>query len=265
MNDTVMGDNRPQKVHPLDLESVVYNPHKDAEGNYADAWAYLRDIVRARATDWIKVTDADSPYSATPEVFHLIDTRNGQVEFTLEGTPDNNAWHQLVPAANTYSTNPLILRSNGNPIGGVVDDVTVDVDGLALDLFWIDDTYGWLVTERGNTVHLHRATISGSDVADRRSTNAENVVFTGDDNETLVVSTGDIDGNAQLPDTTAVSELFQTSLFQEGDGQKTFIADPNSNDEVISLDNVYTTTGRGSMIQAVKIGPGKWGIGGGLV
>ena len=80
---------------------------------------------------------------------YFVNTTSGAVNVTLPaGTA--GAVVAIKDYANTFDTNAVILVQNGSDkIGGSTTNGTLDVEGIAVTLVFIDSTQGWLVTDSG--------------------------------------------------------------------------------------------------------------------
>lgn len=262
---TIIGNGRAQVQAPIDAESLLYTPVPDGSGGYTDNWAKLKDVMASLEHAYSYITNVESPYSGATLINHLINTTGGQVEFQLPASPSPNQKFRLAPAASTYETNSLIIRRNGNPIGGVDDDVEINQNGVAVELVYIDATYGWAILERGDTMVLQRVTLQGADITSKRTSNNTTVTTSPSDLETLVITTSDTNGDVELFDSSQVSDLFQMSFVQQGAGSMTFTLPQGSSDTILALDDAVTTAGPGALVQVIKLAAGLWFITGGLI
>jgi hypothetical protein len=261
--------NRSEHTGMIPAEAIMYlpvpveNPAPGAPA-FEDRWAKFSTLKQALQFAYNYITATESPFAASTLQQHVINTADGVVEFVLPETPEADDRFLLVPALPSYETNALIIRHNGVPIAGVLDDVTVNINGMAVELLYLNGTIGWVVLEKGQTAYIQRSVVYGSDVTNRRITAQQNVITGIDDLETLIITTSDVNGTIQLPDSTTVADIFQFSVLQVGDGQMTFIIDPASADVITEVNDATTTLGPGSLIQVVKAASGSWVIAGAL-
>lgn len=261
---------RTEVTSPIPDSAIFYSPipvENPAPGEpaFQDRFSTFGHLKRSLQFAYSYITTAESPFLASTLQQHVINTADGVVEFTLPAVPEADDRYLLVPALPSYETNALIIRHNGVPIAGVLDDVTINVNGLAVEFLYINGTIGWVVLEKGQTTYVQRSVVYGADVTNRRVT-AQQAVITGiDDLETLIVTTSDLNGTVQLPDSNSVGDIFQFSVMQVGDGQMTFIIDPNSTDVIIEVNSATTTIGAGALVQVVKASNGEWVIAGALI
>ena len=90
-----------------------------------------------------------SGFTAVAGEGYFVDTSSGAVSVNLPaGTA--GAVVAVKDYANTFDTNPLTLVQNGSDkIGSSTTNATLDTEGIAVTLVFIDSTQGWLVTDSG--------------------------------------------------------------------------------------------------------------------
>ncbi len=90
-----------------------------------------------------------SGFTAVAGEGYFVDTSSGAVSVNLPaGTA--GAVVAFKDYLNTFDTNALTLVANGSDkIGGSTVNATLDVEGIAVTLVFIDSTRGWLVTDSG--------------------------------------------------------------------------------------------------------------------
>jgi hypothetical protein len=82
---------------------------------------------------------------------YFVNTTSGEIDVTL---PAGTAGAVVAVAdyANTADTNNIILKQNGSDkIEGSTDDFTINVEGAAITLVFVDATKGWITTDTGNS------------------------------------------------------------------------------------------------------------------
>jgi hypothetical protein len=95
----------------------------------------------------VKTTD----FTAVAGEGYFVNTTSGEVDVTL---PAGTAGAVVAVAdyANTADTNNIILKQNGSDkIEGSTDDFTINVEGAAITLVFVDATKGWITTDTGNS------------------------------------------------------------------------------------------------------------------
>jgi hypothetical protein len=92
-----------------------------------------------------------SDFTAVAGEGYFVDTTSGEVDVAL---PAGTAGAVIAVSdyANTADTNNIILKQNGSDkIEGSTDDYTVNVEGAAITLVFVDSTKGWITTDTGNS------------------------------------------------------------------------------------------------------------------
>ena len=88
------------------------------------------------------VVTAD-PNPAVSGTVYACNTTAGVFNVTLPAAPAAGDFVWIVDARGTFDTNNLTVVRNGNPIMTVAEDMTLDLDGTAIELQYIDATRGW--------------------------------------------------------------------------------------------------------------------------
>ena len=96
-----------------------------------------------------QTTVKTSGFTATAGEGYFVDTSSGAVSVNLPaGTA--GAVVGFKDYLNSFDTNALTLVQNGSDkIGGSTTNSTIDTEGVAITLVFIDSTQGWLVTDSG--------------------------------------------------------------------------------------------------------------------
>jgi hypothetical protein len=94
-------------------------------------------------------TNSDSGFTAVAGEGYFLNTTSGTISVNLPaGTP--GAVVAFKDYLGTFDTNAVTLVQNGSDkIGGSTVNATLDVEGIAVTLVFIDSTQGWLVTDSG--------------------------------------------------------------------------------------------------------------------
>ena len=100
------------------------------------------------AVSW-ETTVKTSGFTATAGEGYFVDTNGGPISVNLPaGTA--GAVVGFKDYRNTFNTSALTLVQNGSDkIGGSTVNATIDTQGIAVTLIFIDSTRGWLVTDSG--------------------------------------------------------------------------------------------------------------------
>jgi hypothetical protein len=100
------------------------------------------------SASWV-TTVKTSTFTAVAGEGYFVDTTSGVVSVNLPaGTA--GAVVAIKDYAGTFDTNAVTLVQNGSDkIGGSTVNATLDTEGIAVTLVFIDSTQGWLVTDSG--------------------------------------------------------------------------------------------------------------------
>ena len=97
------------------------------------------------AASW-DTTVKTTGFTAVSGVGYFVNTTAGAISVNLPaGTAGDVV--AIKDYAKTFDTNAVTLVQNGSDkIGGSTDNATLDTEGIAVTLVFIDSTQGWLVT-----------------------------------------------------------------------------------------------------------------------
>lgn len=101
----------------------------------------------ARARTVLDLAASTEPVIVKPNTSIYTDVSSGTITLALEEGAINDEYIDIINVAGQYSVNNLIITS-ASPIHGVIDSVTVDLDGISLQLRWKDATSGWIIISR---------------------------------------------------------------------------------------------------------------------
>jgi hypothetical protein len=101
------------------------------------------------SASWVTTVKTSSPFTAVAGEGYFVNTTSGPITVNLPaGTA--GAVVAIKDYANTFDTNVCTLVQNGSDkIGGSTVNATLNIEGLAVTLVFIDSTQGWLVTDSG--------------------------------------------------------------------------------------------------------------------
>ena len=80
----------------------------------------------------------------------LADTSGGSFTVTLPASPAAGDQVVVADAANTFDTNNLTVGRNGSTIGGVADDLLLDIEGASVQLVYTGTTWAVYTQIGGN-------------------------------------------------------------------------------------------------------------------
>ena len=102
------------------------------------------------AVNWDVASIKTSTFTATAGVGYFVNTTGGAVTVNL---PAGSAGDVVGVSdyANNFATAKCTIAPNGSEkMGGIADDATLEIDGVAVTLVYVDGTKGWIVTDSGN-------------------------------------------------------------------------------------------------------------------
>lgn len=77
--------------------------------------------------------------------YYFVDTTAGELTVTLPASAVMGDTIRIIDLAGTFDTNNLTVNRNSHKIQRIEEDLTVDIDGSALDLVYSNATNGWLI------------------------------------------------------------------------------------------------------------------------
>ena len=103
---------------------------------------------RTGTVDW-DTTPKTSTVTAANGVGYFVNTTAGAISVNLPaGTAGDVV--AIKDYANTFDTNAVTLVQNGSDkIGGSTANISLETEGIAVTLVFVDSTQGWLVTDSG--------------------------------------------------------------------------------------------------------------------
>jgi hypothetical protein len=129
------------------IADVIAAFDSSIQGVLADAQQAVTDVgvitgPRPIQTGAVDFTTFDFPVNATRQ---LIDTSTHTLDGVLPETPVLGDEVSFIDIGD-MSANSFWIRRNGNPIGGIAEDVECNVQGQFATLRWIGGSTGWKVT-----------------------------------------------------------------------------------------------------------------------
>ncbi len=88
-------------------------------------------------------TAKTSPFTAADKVGYFVNTTGGTITVTLPGSPSAGDVIALSDYANKWATNPVTLCRNSSKINGGVNNTSLETNGSAITLLFVDATIGW--------------------------------------------------------------------------------------------------------------------------
>ncbi len=97
---------------------------------------------RTGTVDWC-TTAKTSPFTATSGSGFFVNTTSGSVTVTLPASPSAGDIVSISDYANTFQTNSVTIGRNSSKINGACTDASLNTEGEAVTLVYVDGTRGW--------------------------------------------------------------------------------------------------------------------------
>lgn len=251
------------------LRVVVSDPDLDAlpDGDPAkeSKVVHIQDI---RAGVTVVLSQANSPLAVLPGQTVYVDTTGatGPLVALLPTTaPTTQDPITFLPMGSYATTNLHIDPATLNVAGAAGEIIEVTTDNVAFEVRYINTAYGWGFFSLGSTYLSQQVTVNASDLVSIRYEAGTLIQLVTSDRERAVASTGDVDGVIRLPNANDVTEGWQSTFFQEGNGKFTFqLATDAVGETIVALGDQLTSLGKGAMVTILLLAGKKWLIGGGL-
>jgi hypothetical protein len=99
---------------------------------------------RSGSVDWQTGSIKTGDFTATSGEGYFVNTTSGEVTATLPSSPSAGDIVAFSDYTRTFATNKLTIGRNSQPIGGVSENATLNVNGQAMTLVYVDGTEGWI-------------------------------------------------------------------------------------------------------------------------
>ena len=99
---------------------------------------------------WDTASIKTTGFTAVTGTGYFCNTTGGAFTVTLPLSPSAGDVIGVADYAKTFDTDNLTLGRNGSNIGGGADDASIQTEGIAVTLVYVDATKGWIVTDSGN-------------------------------------------------------------------------------------------------------------------
>lgn len=255
----------PQRSHRL----VIEDPAKDAlllgDPEKTAFQATVADLL-----DGVKVilNEASSPLAVLPGQTVYVDTTGatGPLVATLPTVePDSDTPIKFLPLGSYSATNLHIDPGVLNVANAAGEIVEVTTDNVAFEVRYISTAYGYGFFSLGNTYLAQSVTVNASDLVSIRYVAAGTIQLVPLDREAAVASEANVAGAIKLPLASDVTEGWQSTFFQLGDGAYTFaLNDAAVGETLLALGGQYTSLGKGTFVTILLTKNNTWLIGGGL-
>ena len=111
-----------------------------------DGSGNLSFVDNSGGTAWQAVKTAN--FTAVAGQGYFLNTTSGAKTVTLPSSPTLGDEIRLVDYAATFDTNPCTIARSGKNIQGVNSDLVISTERAAFGLVFVDNTQGWLLTEK---------------------------------------------------------------------------------------------------------------------
>ena len=114
----------------------------DVEGVLVEVDSRLDVLESGGTADWSLIT---TNTTAADGDKYLVDTSGGAVTVTLPASPSAGDEVILRDAKRTSETNAITVARNSENIGGLAEDLSIDLNGYQVHLVYVDASHGWSV------------------------------------------------------------------------------------------------------------------------
>jgi hypothetical protein len=108
--------------------------------------------------EWQAVKTAN--FNAASQEGYAVNTTSGPVVVTFPASPSVGDNIAIVDYAGTFNSQNCTINPNGKKIEGSLSNQVLQVNRVAINCTFIDDTQGWLVTGEGSSTPITAPTIS---------------------------------------------------------------------------------------------------------
>jgi hypothetical protein len=89
------------------------------------------------------ITNSNSPYTAVAGAQIFANTSTNPITINLPASPSVGAEVTVIDTRGTWNSNNCTIGRNGQPINTATSDLTLDTNGQAITLVYVDATRGW--------------------------------------------------------------------------------------------------------------------------
>jgi hypothetical protein len=108
---------------------------------------------RTGTVDWNTTAITADPANAVSGTGYFANTTSAAFTITLPTSPSAGDIVAVRDYAQTFATNNLTIGRNGQPIDGLSNDLTLDTNGAAVTLVYVDGTQGWKSVNSNETIN----------------------------------------------------------------------------------------------------------------
>ena len=100
-------------------------------------------VVTVLEKGYATITDSNSPYTAVAGAQVFANTTANPITVNLPASPSVGDEVMVMDTRGTWNSNNCIIGRNGQPINTATSDLTLDTNGQAITLVYVDATRGW--------------------------------------------------------------------------------------------------------------------------
>ncbi len=89
------------------------------------------------------ITDSNSPYTSVSNAQIFANTTANPITLNLPASPAVGDEVTIIDTRGTWGSNNLTVGRNGKPINSATSDLTLNTNGQAITLVYVDATRGW--------------------------------------------------------------------------------------------------------------------------
>ena len=100
-------------------------------------------VVTLLEKGYATITDSNSPYTAVAGAQIFANTTANPITVNLPASPSVGDEVMVMDTRGTWNSNNCTIGRNGQPINTATSDLTLDTNGQAITLVYVDATRGW--------------------------------------------------------------------------------------------------------------------------
>jgi len=100
-------------------------------------------VVTILEKGYATITNSNSPYTAVAGAQIFANTTANPITVNLPASPSVGDEVMVMDTRGTWNSNNCIIGRNGQPINTATSDLTLDTNGQAITLVYVDATRGW--------------------------------------------------------------------------------------------------------------------------
>jgi len=100
-------------------------------------------VVTVLEKGYATITDSNSPYTAVAGAQVFANTTANPITVNLPASPSVGDEVMVMDTRGTWNSNNCIIGRNGQPINTATSDLTLNTNGQAITLVYVDATRGW--------------------------------------------------------------------------------------------------------------------------